>query len=149
MATSSTTWAWQKLARATMPSAVLGKEPVAPSRPMRAASEAEEISTPQIMRVTVTCLVSAMGSHATVRSCVTRAAVPGLSDGDKHHRMNGSRPPAGDRIYSVPHCDSFLHHCRLFRDTRMTAETDNENATAGPFDKLRASSSTRCSQRAV
>ena len=31
----------------------------------------------------------------------------------------------------------------------MTAETDNENATAGPFDKLRASSSTRCSQRAV
>src|SRR5438445_7672840 len=120
MATSSTTWAWQKLARATMPSAVLGKEPVAPSRPMRAASEAEEISTPQIMRVTVTCLVSAMGSHATVRSCVTRAAVPVLSDGDKHHRMNGSRPPAGDRVYSVPHCDSFLHHCRLFRDTRMT-----------------------------
>src|SRR6266478_7090153 len=120
MATSSTTWAWQKLARATMPSAVLGKEPVAPSRPMRAASEAEEISTPQIMRVTVTCLVDAMGSHATVRSCVTRAAVPVLSDGDKYHRMNGSRPPAGDRVYSVPHCDSFLHHCRLFRDTRMT-----------------------------
>ena len=31
----------------------------------------------------------------------------------------------------------------------MTAETDNENATAGPFDKLRVSFSTRRSQRAV
>jgi len=43
--------------------------------------------------------------------------------------MNGSRPPAGDRVYSVPHRDSFLHHCRLFRDTRMTAKLATTTAT--------------------
>jgi hypothetical protein len=42
-----------------MPSWLLANEPEAPSRPMRAARESDEISTPQMIRVTVTCLVCA------------------------------------------------------------------------------------------
>jgi hypothetical protein len=63
-----------------MPAGLLGNEAKAPSGPMRASNDTEEISTPQMVRVTVTCLVCAIGSHATVRSYVTWAAVPGLSD---------------------------------------------------------------------
>src|ERR1035437_775859 len=102
MATSSTWWVWQKAARAAMPSAVLGNVPVAPSRPMRASREAEEISTPQMMRVTVTCLVCAIGSHATVRSCVTRAAVPGLSVGGKTPQDEREPSARGGTDASVP-----------------------------------------------
>src|ERR1700689_965193 len=121
MATSSTWWVWQKAARAAMPSLLLAKEPDAPSRPMRASREADEISTPQIMRVTVTCLVCAMGSHATVRSCVTWAAVPGLSDGEKSPQDEREPSARGGTGQPVPPLRQFrLSHCRLFRDTRMT-----------------------------
>src|SRR6266849_28243 len=126
MATSSTRWAWQKLARATMPSAVLGKEPVAPSRPMRASSEAEEISTPQIMRVTVTCLVGAIGSHATVRSCVTRAAVPVLSDGDKTPQDEREPPaPRGPSRLGPPlrQFPSLLPLIHRYKDDKLEQET--------------------------
>ena len=85
-----------------MPSAVLGNEPKAPSRPMRTSSEEEEISTPQIIRVTVTCLVCAMGSHATVRSCVTWAAIPVLSDGDKTPQDGRESSARGGTDPSVP-----------------------------------------------
>src|ERR1022692_1797127 len=43
-----------------MPSGLLGNEASAPARPMRAANKTDEISTPQMIRVTVTCLVSAI-----------------------------------------------------------------------------------------
>src|SRR5580704_18786818 len=58
-----------------MPSGVLAKVAAAPSCPMRAAKEEEPISTPQIIRVTVTCLVCSNENRATVRSYVTWAAV--------------------------------------------------------------------------
>ena len=95
----------------------------APSRPMRACRESvEATSTPQMIRVTVTCLVCSIEDHATVRSYVTWAAVPGLSDGRDDRRMNGSRPPAGEPIPRFPHCNSlYLNSCRSFRDTRMTS----------------------------
>jgi hypothetical protein len=53
MATSLTRCNRQKSASAAMPSALLANEEQAPSRPMRAAREREETSTPQIMPVTV------------------------------------------------------------------------------------------------
>ena len=52
---SSTWWAWQKAASAAMPSELLANEVRAPWRPRRASREDEAISTPQMMRVTVTC----------------------------------------------------------------------------------------------
>ena len=72
----------QNAASKAMPSGLLVKAPAAPSWPMRASKDAEEISTPQMIRVTVTFLVRATECHATVRSCVTWAAVPGLSVGE-------------------------------------------------------------------
>ena len=56
---------------------VLEKEAAAPSRPIHASREDEEISTPRMICDTVTCLVC-----ATVRSYVTWAAVPELSVGE-------------------------------------------------------------------
>src|ERR1700677_123905 len=91
-----------------MPWAVLGNDPVAPSRPMRASREAEEISTPQTMRVTVTFLVCATGSLATVRSCVTRAAVPGLSVGGKPPQDERVPSARGGTDASVPPLRQFL-----------------------------------------
>jgi hypothetical protein len=62
--------------------------------------------SPQMIRVTITCLVCAIENHATVRSCVTWAAVPALSAGRQNRRMNGSRPPAGEPITRLPHSSS-------------------------------------------
>src|SRR5438445_1796114 len=81
MATSSTPCCWQKAANSAQPSGLLGKERVGPWGPIPASREKEETSTPQIILATVTCLVRAMESLATVRSCVTAAAVPKLPRG--------------------------------------------------------------------
>jgi hypothetical protein len=46
-------------------------------------------------------------SHATVRSCVTRASGPcKLSTGGEHHRADGRRSPAGEPMPRFPHCNS-------------------------------------------
>src|SRR5271156_626671 len=102
MATSSTSWAWHKAASAAMPAGVLGKDAEAPLRPMRAARDTDAISTPQITWVTVTFLVSAIESLATVRSCVTGAAVPGLSDGEPSPQDEREPSARGGTDASVP-----------------------------------------------
>jgi len=46
-------------------------------------------------------------SHATVRSCVTRASGPcKLSTGGEHHRADGRRSPAGEPMPRFPHCNN-------------------------------------------
>src|ERR1039457_4512317 len=105
MATSSTGCSWQKAPSAAMPSGLLANEPVAPCWPTRASRDLEAISTPQMILVTVTCLVCAIESLATVRSCVTWAAVPGLRIGRSDQRAYGSRPHAGEPMPRFPHYD--------------------------------------------
>src|SRR5271163_3034158 len=121
MATSSTSWAWQKAASAAMPAGVLGKDAEAPLRPMRAARDTDAISTPQITWVTVTFLVSAIESLATVRSCVTGAAVPGLSDGELPPQDEREPSARGGTDASVPPLQQLLPFTvAVSRDTRMT-----------------------------
>ena len=92
IATRPTPWLWQNAASAATPSAVLAKRWKAPARPMRASRCVDETSTPQMMSVTVTCLVRATAHRATVRSCVTKATVPKLIRGCSR-RGNGRPPP--------------------------------------------------------
>ena len=60
--------------------------------PTRASKFSDETSTPQMIFVTVTCLVHAIDNRATVRSCVTRGSGP-----KAHPRLwpegDGRRPP--------------------------------------------------------
>src|SRR5277367_5788644 len=114
MATSSTWWAWQKAASAAMPSELLGNEVRAPWRPMRASREDEAISTPQMMRVTVTCLVCATEMSCDCSVVRDLGSGPWAERRSKDHRMNGSRPPAGESIARLPHRNSFLHPLSLF-----------------------------------
>src|SRR5215831_5095993 len=69
---------------------------------MRACKSQEETSTPQMILVTVTYLVRAIGSLATVRSCVPMTASPTLIHGGHHLRDNGRRRHAGDPKTRVP-----------------------------------------------
>src|SRR5215471_15117386 len=69
---------------------------------MRACKSQEETSTPQMILVTVTYLVRAIGSLATVRSCVPMTASPTLIHGGLHLRDNGRRRHAGDPKTRVP-----------------------------------------------
>src|SRR6266702_3299006 len=79
------------------------------------------MSTPQMICVTVTFLVSATECHATVRSCVTWAAVPGLSDGEKSPQDEREPSARGGTDPSVPPPQqSQPNNCRSSRDTRMT-----------------------------
>ena len=106
IATSSTLCCRQNAASSAMPSAVLRKERAGPEGPTKASREVEETSTPQIVLVTVTCLVRAMESLATVRSCVTAAAVPKSSTTVAHRRDHGRRPPReGFDLGRTPHSD--------------------------------------------
>src|SRR5208283_1994942 len=132
MATSSTWWAWQKAASEAIPSAVLENWANAPSKPMRASNDCDEISIPQMVRVTVTCLVCAIESHATVRSYVTWAAVPVLRIGRSDQRTYGSRPPAGELMPQLPHCNSLSETAATFTDTR----TAGREAGATNFRRL-------------
>src|SRR6185312_5794126 len=75
---------------------------------MQTSSLAFETSTPQIVFFTVTCLVHAIGTLATVRSCVTwrrsqssSAVVAGGVTGDFATRL-GRWPPA--KALSRFHC---------------------------------------------
>src|SRR5271155_811598 len=129
MATSSTSWAWQKAASAAMPAGVLGKDAEAPLRPMRAARDTDAISTPQITWVTVTFLVSAIESLATVRSCVTGAAVPGLSDGELSPQDEREPSARGGTDASVPPLQQLLPFTvAVSRDTRMTKSLEGLGA---------------------
>jgi hypothetical protein len=92
MATNSTSWLLQKAARAWMPSGARSKLREGPSCPIRASKVFDETSTPQMILATVTFLVRAIGDQATVRSCVTAAAVPMLIHGCSR-RGNGRRQP--------------------------------------------------------
>src|ERR1700757_4918324 len=142
MATSSTWWAWQKAAKAAIPSAVLANEPPAPSRPMQTSKEDEEISTPQIMRVTVTFLVCATGSHATVRSCVTWAAVPGLSVGDKTPQDEREPSARGGPLINGPplrHLHSSMPLLQRYKDDRICG-WEGGKANAGPSTPLKCAS---------
>src|SRR6266581_4041523 len=79
------------------------------------------MSTPQMICVTVTFLVSATECHATVRSCVTWAAVPGLSGGEKSPQDEREPSARGGTDPSVPPPQqSQPNNCRSSRDTRMT-----------------------------
>src|SRR6266704_1380772 len=79
------------------------------------------MSTPQMICVTVTFLVSATECHATVRSCVTWAEVPGLSDGEKSPQDEREPSARGGTDPSVPPLQqSQPNNCRSSRDTRMT-----------------------------
>src|SRR5579875_1495708 len=75
MAASSTWCCWQKAPSWAIPSGWLGKTACVPPGRMQACRVRELTSTPQMIRATVTFLVSATERHATVRSCVTWAAV--------------------------------------------------------------------------
>jgi len=55
-----------------------------------------------------------------------------------HHRMNGSRPPAGEPMPRLPHYDSLLHVCRCSRDTRMTLLRGTEGTVAPPVHRDKA-----------
>src|ERR1035441_5437615 len=87
---------------------------------MRASNVCDEISTPQMVRVTVTCLVCAIGSHATVRSCVTWAAVPVLNVGGLPPQDEREPSARGGVDASTPPLQQFHRNCHSFRDTRMT-----------------------------
>src|ERR1039457_6474679 len=105
-----------------MPSGLLANVPAAPSQPMRASREVDEISIPQMIRVTVTCLVCAIGCLATVRSYVTWAAVPVLSDGGEPPQDEREPSARGGTDASVPPLRQFpSEKCRWSRYTRMTA----------------------------
>src|SRR4051794_20216431 len=96
VASSATKPTWCSLQNAinsVIPALSLVKRRIAPSRPSRTSSAAEQTSTPQIRSVTVTCLVHAIDNRATVRSCVTlQQAVPRLTSGCCR-RGNGRRAP--------------------------------------------------------
>src|SRR4051794_41081879 len=96
VASSATKPTWCSLQNAinsVIPAPLLVKRRIAPSRPSRTSSAAEQTSTPQIRSVTVTCLVHAIDNRATVRSCVTlQQAVPRLTSGCCQ-RGNGRRTP--------------------------------------------------------
>src|ERR1700678_317264 len=85
-----------------MPSELLGNEVRAPWRPMRASREDEAISTPQMMRVTVTCLVCATEVSCDCSVVRDLGRGPWAERRSKDHRMNGSRPPAGSRCLDSP-----------------------------------------------
>ncbi|SFJ63826.1 hypothetical protein SAMN02799642_05035, partial [Methylobacterium brachiatum] len=97
----------QNVASSAWPSGVLATCRHGPWRPMRASSVAAPTSTPQMMSVTVTCLVHATGCRATVRSCVTRRPpVPKLSHGCGLRGDGRQRPRArvgGHRPSRSPH----------------------------------------------
>src|SRR5665213_606898 len=92
MTTSNAPCLRQNAASALTPSASLSNVPKGPSGPIRASSFFDATSTPQMILVTVTCLVRATVNQPTVRSCVTTAAVPMLRNGCRQRR-HGSAPP--------------------------------------------------------
>ena len=92
--TSVTACSRQNLDSSAMPAASLSK--LANRRPgsMQTSSLAFETSTPQIVFFTVTCLVHAIGTQATVRSCVTwrrsqssPTVVAGGGNGRRRHAL--------------------------------------------------------------
>src|SRR6516164_8877855 len=97
------------MANSAMPFAVLAKRPAGPSGPIRACREREATSTPQMIFVTVTYLVCAIGSQATVRSCVTAAAVPKAPPRLFNRRDHGRRPPRGGVRCLGPLAATFHH----------------------------------------
>ncbi|SFJ42824.1 hypothetical protein SAMN02799642_04368 [Methylobacterium brachiatum] len=107
MTTKPTPCSRQNVASSAWPSGVLATCRHGPWRPMRASSVAAPTSTPQMMSVTVTCLVHATGCRATVRSCVTRRPpVPKLSHGCGLRGDGRQRPRArvgGHRPSRSPH----------------------------------------------
>ncbi len=87
-----------------MTSGVLVKRCRVPVRPIEASSEVDETSTPQIMRVTVTFLVSATENESCDCTVVRDwATVPGLSDGEQspQDERELERPRGGTDV-SVP-----------------------------------------------
>ena len=109
VASSATKPTWCSLQNAinsVIPAPSLVKRRIAPSRPSRTSSAAEQTSTPQIRSVTVTCLVHAIDNRATVRSCVTlQQAVPRLTSGCCR-RGNGRRAPRTGSGGHLPPCSA-------------------------------------------
>src|SRR3954463_4666715 len=125
VASSATKPTWCSLQNAinsVIPALSLVKRRVAPSRPSRTSSAAEQTSTPQIRSVTVTCLVHAIDNRATVRSCVTlQQAVPRLTSGCCQ-RGNGRRTPrTGSGGHLTPCSAAPITLRRRLLDTRVRA----------------------------
>src|SRR5215218_8797369 len=122
VASSATKPTWCSLQNAinsVIPAPSLVKRHIAPSRPSRTSSAAEQTSTPQIRSVTVTCLVHAIDNRATVRSCVTlQQAVPRLTSGCCR-RGNGRRAPrTGSGGHLTPSSAAPITLRRRLLDTR-------------------------------
>src|ERR1700721_2801791 len=103
MAPSSTPWLRQNAASSAMPSRVLAKVAAAPSCPMQATTDALAISTPQMVLVTVTCLVCAIDVWRLSGGAGRGQRPRGGASVNNHHRRTGSRPPAGEPMTRLPH----------------------------------------------
>src|SRR6202035_2468268 len=118
-ATSSTPCCLQKSANAAMPSALLANERPGPADSTKASREVELTSTPQMTRVTVTCLVRAIDGLATVRSCVTyRRRSQTLDFGFSPEGSRGAAAASEAPQPRASHSDILTCFCRLYLDTR-------------------------------
>src|SRR3954463_15723722 len=136
-ATKPTWCSWQNAINSVIPALLLVKRRIAPSRPSRTSSAAEQTSTPQIRSVTVTCLVHAIDNRATVRSCVTlQQAVPRLTSGCCQ-RGNGRRTPrTGSGGHLTPCSAAPITLRRRLLDTRGSVHKrgyGHKQATAAPI----------------
>src|SRR4051812_32347920 len=140
VASSATKPTWCSLQNAinsVIPALSLVKRRIAPSRPSRTSSAAEQTSTPQIRSVTVTCLVHTIDNRATVRSCVTlQQAVPRLTSGCCR-RGNGRRAPrTGSGGHLTPCSAAPITLRRRLLDTRGSVHKrgyGHKQATAAPI----------------
>src|SRR5882762_6905482 len=132
MATSSTPCCRQKASNSALPSGVLGKERAGPWGPIQASREKEETSTPQnhLGHGNLPCTCD--GSLATVRSCVTAAAVPKLPRGGCQ-RGYGRRPPREGFEISNPsqrHSHLNLSPLSRYKRTIVNQISDEESVLA-------------------
>ena len=151
--TTSSAPCWpQKEASSWMPSAVRSTRTLGPSGPMRASNVCEETSTPQMMFVTVTCLARTIAVQATVRSCVTTAAVPKLTHGCCL-RGYGRRPPrAGTGGRRSPRSTALITPQCRFPDTRGSskhARTRGKSPSPQPSPRKRGEGADRASGHAL
>src|SRR3954453_4061439 len=137
-ATKPTWCSLQNAINSVIPAPLLVKRRIAPSRPSRTSSAAEQTSTPQIRSVTVTCLVHAIDNRATVRSCVTlQQAVPRLTSGCCR-RGNGRRTPrTGSGGHLTPCSAAPITLRRRLLDTRGNTGGAEGGSAEGPSPAAR------------
>src|SRR5450755_205343 len=108
MATKSTPCPVQKAASAAMPSTLLAKLALIPSRPMRACKDWDETSTPQITRVTVTFLVSAIEKSCDCSVVRDLGSGPGAERRSLRPQDEREPPARGGAHAWVPPPQQFL-----------------------------------------